>query len=256
MIGRRLKKILALLKAKHGESIFLSTVWVCKSAPDMSLEFSMDPDLAIVSSNAAQWYAQLKSTGCKLSTGLAAHAAASGAVQIVQNVNGLSDHGYPGCCIRDANLDHMDAFVYIPLYDLRRPAEPPVAILETIFTAPAGHIFSLADFISFLDGTLLQFQCSLYGPTRLQPKPLSSRTKRFTTWPEQACRSSSVLDADCDGAEHLVGKQGLQRLRSMEGCKKHCFLDDAVVPLAEDWMPSCISLPIALVSFPSHPVPV
>ncbi|KAG2497160.1 hypothetical protein HYH03_004750 [Edaphochlamys debaryana] len=88
----------------------------------------------------------------------------SGAVQIVQNLRILPPTLHPRSQLSEEALDRLAEALYIPIYDLDRPAKGQICVLEVLLSTRATE--GVADVISFIGSMLTALRLSLANPVQ------------------------------------------------------------------------------------------
>lgn len=105
--------------------------------------------------------------------------------------------GMPLLLSADPEMDRLAESLYVPVYDLSRPARGPVCVIEVLCSVKAPESMLVPDFISFVSNVLTLLQLSLSNPI---PQPI----KRSVLSGRRARPASS--DADMIGSQHAMAE--------------------------------------------------
>ncbi|KXZ47336.1 hypothetical protein GPECTOR_36g60 [Gonium pectorale] len=150
----------------------------------------------------------------------------SGAVQIVQNLRILPPTLHPRSQLSEEALERMAEALYIPIYDLARPARGQVCVLEVLLSSRATEAMLVADVLSFVGNLLTALQLSLANPVQ-QPVRRSVLCGRRARAPDS--------DGEASGGEE--GQAGAAGQRTATGAEQEA----GTVAAAAGGRPRCSS---------------
>ncbi|GIL75656.1 hypothetical protein Vretimale_15204 [Volvox reticuliferus] len=188
-LSAKLAAILEKLRERFSKSqnVCLCQTWVgadcLEAAPPNSLEVTLwaDPRLAIVLD---PLFEDLRAKSCQgpvfFRNSMPGKVWRSGAVQIVQNLRILPPSLHPRSQLSEAALERLAEALYIPIYDLSRPARGQVCVLEVLLSTRATEAMLVADVISFIGNLLTALHLSLANPVQqpVRRSVLSGRRPR------------------------------------------------------------------------------
>ncbi|GLC35524.1 hypothetical protein PLESTB_000198300 [Pleodorina starrii] len=188
-LSAKLAAILEKLRERFAKSqnVCLCQTWVgadgCDAAFPNNLEVTLwaDPRLAIVLDPLFQ---DLRVKSCQgpvfFRNSMPGKVWRSGAVQIVQNLRILPPSLHPRSQLSEEALERLAEALYIPIYDLSRPARGQICVLEVLLSTRATEAMLVADVISFIGNLLTALHLSLANPVQqpVRRSVLSGRRAR------------------------------------------------------------------------------
>ncbi|GLI61823.1 hypothetical protein VaNZ11_004335 [Volvox africanus] len=206
-LSAKLAAILEKLRERFSKSqnVCLCQTWVgadgFDAAPSNSLEVTLwaDPRLAIVLD---PLFEDLRAKSCQgpvfFRNSMPGKVWRSGAVQIVQNLRILPPSLHPRSQLSEAALERLAEALYIPIYDLSRPARGQVCVLEVLLSTRATEAMLVADVISFIGNLLTALHLSLANPVQ-QPVRRSVLSGRRPRAPDSDGEASNDEGASPSG---------------------------------------------------------
>lgn len=181
-----LGRVAQLFNNSHG-NISLLQVWfpdatAVGAAPPkdaLQAEYHADPELALVADPSLGTF---RTASClchdcgRLS--MPGRVFRSGCVQVVQNLRVLPSCLHPRSRLQGDLADRVAEALYLPVFDLSRPEEGPLAVLEALLSTHAADSMLVANLMSFMGSQLSALQLSLSSPLPQPVKPSSLAGRR------------------------------------------------------------------------------